>query len=260
MTDHILYECEQNIGILTLNRPEKRNAMTGEMISTLLERIREIGEKGEAHVLIITGSGGTFCAGVDLKEVAKTSNGDAGLPDRVEDRHLWWPAVECSIPVIAAVDGMAVGMGAEFTCHCDIRIGTPSTKFTWNFARRGLVPDSGAGTWLLPRLIGVPRTLKLLFTGDWLEAEEALACGYLDKIVPAGTLLSEAKILARKICKSSLFSTRKIKRLVYDGLELQRDLHITRSKAALEACFQSQDHIEGIAAFLENREARFTGR
>jgi len=259
MSDFINYACKDSIGIVTINRPEKRNAMTGVMIVHFLDTIRDAGESGEAHVLIITGSGGSFCAGVDLKEVAQVSNGDAGLPERVEDRDRWWPAVECQIPVIAAVDGLAVGMGAEITCQCDIRLVTPTAKIAWNFASRGLVPDSGAGTWLLPRLIGVQKALKLMYTGDYLCAQEAFACGYVDRIVDASELLPEAIDLAKSICRSSLFSTRKIKRLVYDGLELERDDHIRHSKAALEACFQSNDHREGIAAFLEKRQAKFTG-
>ncbi len=259
MTDGIAYRCEDKVGVLTIDRPEKRNAMTGDMISSFLETVSRAGEQDDAHVLIVTGAGSSFCAGVDLSEVAESNNEDAGLPEKAEDRDRWWPAVECRIPTIAAIDGPAVGMGAEITCQCDIRIATPAARFAWNFARRGLVPDSGAGTWLLPRLIGVQKALKLMYTGDWLEAEEALACGYVDKVVEPAVLMDEALALAREIGRSSLFATRKIKRLVYDGLELERDEHVRRSKADLEACFRSNDLREGIAAFLEKREARFTG-
>ena len=259
VTDRIAYQCKDKVGVLTINRPEKRNAMTGEMISCFLDTVGRAGEEGDAHVLIITGAGGSFCAGVDLTEVAESNDGDAGLPEKAEDRDRWWPVVECRIPTIAAIDGLAVGMGAEITCQCDIRMATPAARFAWNFARLGLVPDSGAGTWLLPRLVGVQQALKLMYTGGWMDSVEALSCGYVDKVVEPAVLMDEALALARAIGSSSLFSTRKIKRLVYNGLELERDEHVRRSKADLEACFRSNDHREGIAAFLEKREARFTG-
>lgn len=259
VTDLIRYDREGLIGVITINRPEKRNAMTAAMISDYLRAVHSAGKDGDIHALIITGAGGSFCAGADLQEVFDTGNGDAGLPDNPKERERWWPAVECAVPVIAAVDGMAVGMGAEITCQCDIRLATPTAKFAWNFARRGLVPDSGAGTWLLPRLVGVQKALKLLYTGAWLEAEEALACGYVDAVVDQDRLMDEARALAHSIGRSSVFATRSIKRLVYSGLEAARDDHVQQSKADLQACFQSNDHREGIAAFLEKREPRFTG-
>ena len=119
--------------------------------------------------------------------------------------------------MIAAVDGVAVGMGAEFTSQCDIRIASSRARFAWNFAHRGLVPDTGAGTWLLPRLIGPSRAMKLLFTGAFLPAAEALSIGYVDKVVEPDALLGEAMVLAREIAKVSPFSNVRTKALLYEG-------------------------------------------
>jgi enoyl-CoA hydratase/carnithine racemase len=151
-------------------------------------------------------------------------------------------------------------MGAEFTSQCDVRFATPRTKFAWNFAHRGLVPDTGAGSWVLPRLIGPSRALRLLYSGDVLEAEEALAMGYVAKIVAPEDLAATALAEARRYLASSPFSLRRIKSLVWQGLDRRLDEHMKAHVEALSACFKSADHREGVAAFLERRPAKFVGR
>jgi enoyl-CoA hydratase len=150
-------------------------------------------------------------------------------------------------------------MGAEFSSQCDIRIATPRARFAWNFVHRGLVPDTGAGSWLLPRLIGAQRALKLLYTGDFLTAEEALAIGYVDQVVPSEALRDTAFVLAKKIAEASPFSQQRIKAMVYEGLGSEIAQHMQRHTKALAECFKSNDHREGVASFLERRPARFTG-
>jgi len=258
VTERIHYSCDNKIGIITIDRPEKRNAMTSKMIDDFMSAVHSAGNDGEAHVLIITGVDGAFCSGADIKEVVAFGGGHS-LPESAEDREKWWPIVECPIPVIGAIDGPAVGMGAEITSQCDIRIATSDARFVWNFALRGLVPDSGAGTWLLPRQIGMQKAFKLLYTGGQLTAEDALLSGYVDSIVPKESLMSSALGLAREISRASLFSTMKIKKLIYNGLDSARDDHVKANKIALEECFQSNDCREGMAAFLERRDAQFTG-
>ena len=175
MTDLIRYETDGAVGIVTINRPEKRNAMTYAMLGEFLERVAEAGADESTRALIITGAPGAFCAGTDLADLATVPGAQRGLRGGSEERGRWWPIVECPKPVVGAIDGPAVGMGAEFSSQCDIRIASPNARFAWNFVHRGLVPDTGAGSWLLPRLIGTQRALKLLYTGDFLTAEEALA-------------------------------------------------------------------------------------
>jgi enoyl-CoA hydratase len=173
---------------------------------------------------------------------------------------VWWPLAACPKPVIAAVDGPAVGMGAEFTSQCDVRIASTRARFAWNFVHRGLVPDTGAGTWLLPRIIGLPAALRLLYSGDFLGADEALAIGYVARVVEPEQLMNAAREEAARFLASSPLSQRLIKDLVYRGLERGLGEHMRHHVEALQACFRSEDHKEGVAAFLERREAHFTGR
>jgi enoyl-CoA hydratase len=210
--------------------------------------------------VIITGVPGAFCAGTDLADLASVPGEQRGLRGTAEERGRWWPIVECPKPVICAIDGPAYGMGAEFTSQCDIRLATANARFAWNFAHRGLVPDTGAGSWLLPRLIGPARALKLLYTGEPLSAEEALAIGYVDRLVAPEALQDEARALARAVLKGSPFSHARIKTLVYEGLGAEVAAHMQRHAQAMAECFKSEDHREGVASFLERREARFTGR
>jgi len=260
MTDFVRYETRERIGIITLNRPEKRNAMTYAMLNDFIGLLSKAGADESTQVLILTGSGGSFCAGTDLADLSTVPGAQRGLRGRAEERGRWWPIIECPKPVIAAVDGPAVGMGAEFTSQCDVRIATPNARFAWNFAHRGLVPDTGAGTWLLPRIIGVPRALKLLYTGEFLSAQDALAIGYVDRVVEAPALLDAALALAIAMLVASPFSQKRIKALVYEGLGAEVGAHMQRHATALAECFKSADHAEGVASFLERRPAKFTGR
>ena len=259
MTDLILYDVADGICQITINRPEKRNAMSFAMLGDFIQAVKRAGEDPDARVVIITGVPGAFCAGTDLSDLASVPGAERGLRGTAEDRDRWWPIVECPKPVIGAIDGPAVGMGAEFTSQCDIRIATPNARFAWNFAHRGLVPDTGAGTWLLPRLLGPATAMRLLYTGEFVTAEQALEMGYVEQVVASDALLDTARGLAAAIAKASPFSHRRIKSLVYEGLGAEVAAHMQRHTDAMGECFKSNDHAEGVASFLERREANFTG-
>jgi enoyl-CoA hydratase len=259
MNDWIRYEAEGGVATLTLNRPEKRNAMCHEMLLDFIGAIGRAGEDSSVRVLIVTGSGGSFCAGADLADFAKAAESGGERPPPAE-RGRWWHLVHCPKPVIGAIDGPAMGMGAEFSSLCDIRIATPQSRFAWNFAQRGLIPDTGAGSWLLPRLIGPARAFHLLYSGEFLSAEEAHAIGYVNEIHEPEDLLPRAFELAKLYMQSSPFAQSRIKELVYEGFTSDIGDHSTRSDSFLNECFASDDHKEGVAAFFERREARFTGR
>lgn len=259
MSDLIVYDVADGIGTLTINRPAKKNAMTFAMLGEFIETLQTIAADPDTRVLILTGKPGVFCAGTDLADLATVPGAERGLRGGAEDRQRWWPIVECPVPVIGAIDGPAVGMGAEFTSQCDIRLATPNARFAWNFVHRGLVPDTGAGSWLLPRLIGTANALRLLYSGAFLSAEEALALGYVHELVPSDELLPRARALATELAKGSPFSQRRIKSLVYEGLGADVDAHMARHTQAMAECFASNDHREGVAAFLERRDADFTG-
>lgn len=261
MTEHhIKFEVDdEGIGQITIDRAEKRNAMTYAMLRRFIETVAEAGRDDRVRVLIITGSGGTFCAGTDLADLATVPGETRGVRGEASQTDVWWPITSCPKPVIGAIDGFAVGMGAEFTSQCDVRIVTDRARFAWNFAHRGLVPDTGAGSWLLPRIIGPSRALRLLYSGEFLEAAEAYRIGYANEIVTPENLMDAARAEARKYLASSPFSIRHMKDLVWHGLERDVAEHMQAHVTALSAAFKSADHKEGVAAFLERRPAKFTG-
>lgn len=259
MGQHIRWEVDDGIATITIDRPERKNAMTFTMLGEFIDAVARADADPATRVVVVTGVPGAFCAGTDLADLASVPGEQRGLRGTPEQESRWWPLVRCSKPTIAAVDGPAVGMGAEFTSQCDLRLASAQARFAWNFVHRGLVPDTGAGTWLLPRLVGLQHALRLLQTGDFLGADEALKLGYVLEVVPSEQLLPRARELAAQIAAGSPHSQRLVKQLVYEGLTAPVDEHLARHTAALAACFRSDDHREGVAAFLERRPARFTG-
>lgn len=260
MSDFILYSVDAGVATITINRPEKKNAMSFAMLGQFIETVKRAGEDPDARVVILTGVPGAFCAGTDLSDLSSVPGAQRGLRGTAEERGRWWPIVECPLPVIGVIDGPAVGMGAEFASQCDIRIASPRARFAWNFVHRGLVPDTGAGSWLLPRLIGTGHALRLLYTGDFLSTHEAFDLGFVHQIAESADIAAAARTLAEAIAKGSPFSQKRIKALVYEGLASPVDEHMKRHTTALAECFKSDDHREGVASFLERREARFTGK
>lgn len=257
----IRYEVADGVATLTIDRPEKRNAMTYAMLAEFEAGVRRASDDPDVRALVVTGAPGAFCAGIDLADLAARSPDDRGRVDREDgaaDRR-GLLLLNCAKPVIAAVDGPAVGMGAEFTVQADLRIASTGAKFAWNFGRRGLVSDTGAGSWLLPRQIGVQAALRLLFTGETLDADGARALGYVLDVVEPDALPDAARALAAATAACSPFASARTKRLVYDGLGNDLDAHVGATRTALAECFASADHAEGVNAFLQRRPPHFTG-
>lgn len=256
---NIRYEVTSGVGVVTIDRPEKRNAMTYAVLGEFIDAVRRAGADDSAKAVVVTGAGGAFCAGTDLSDLADTPEGKRA--QRGDDRAAEpWPIAACPKPVVAAVDGAAVGMGAEFTVQCDARVASTRARFAWNFVHRGLVPDTGAGSWLLPRQVGLPTALRWLYSGAFVAADEALAAGYVTAVVEPERVVEVAVSLARSLAQGSPFAVRRLKQLVYDGLGRDVDAHLVEHHRALLECFGSDDHREGVAAFLERREPTFTGR
>ena len=260
MADFIRYEVDGGIATITIDRPEKKGAMTYAMLRDFTKTVHEAGRDDAARVIILTGAPGTFCAGTDLSDLQTIPGKERGTRGTAEETDVWWPIVTCPKPVIGAIDGPAIGMGVEFTSQCDVRIASTRARFGWVFVHRGLVPDTGAGTWLLPRLIGVPAALDLLYSGRIIEADEALALGFVGEVVEPDALVDRARELAQSYLAGSPFAISRIKELTYQGLERSVGEHMTGHVAALSACFKSEDHAEGVASFLERRPPQFTGR
>jgi enoyl-CoA hydratase len=253
------YHVEGKVGVVTIDRPEKRNAMTYAMLGEFIETVGRADDDPDTVVIVVTGVPGAFCAGTDLADLATVPGETRGLRGSAEDTHKWWPIAQARKPTIGAIDGPAVGMGAEFSSQCDLRLAGDQARFAWNFVHRGLVPDTGAGTWLLPRIIGIQPALKLLYTGEMIDAAEALRLGYVLDVRPSDDVLPAAMELANAIAAGSPHSLGLIKSLVHEGLTAPVAEHMQRHTTALAACFKSDDHREGVASFLERRPAVFTG-
>jgi 2-(1,2-epoxy-1,2-dihydrophenyl)acetyl-CoA isomerase len=245
----IQIEHEDAMAIVTIDRPERKNAFTAEMLGTLIESVAQLGADPEVRALVLTGAGGEFSSGADvegLKEGYHDGAEKAGLA--AFDPELW--LVNCPKPVVAAVDGVAVGMGVELTVQADIRIATPRARFAWVFSRLGLVPDTGAAHWLLPRIVGLPKALELLYSGEFLGGEDALACGYVSQLVEPEELRPAAVDLARRLAAGKPGATAAIKALTYGGLSRDQAENQTASEAALAERFASAEFREAVAAFL----------
>jgi enoyl-CoA hydratase/carnithine racemase len=265
---HIRYEVDDRVAIVTIDRPQKRNAMTWAILAEFEDTVRRAGADDGVGAVVVTGAGGAFCAGTDLTDLSETppdqrsSRGRevAGVGEGGAAAHPPWPIVACPKPVIAAVDGPAVGMGAEFATQCDVRVASTRARFGWIFVRRGLVSDTGAGTFLLPRLIGATAAMRLLFSGEMIDAAEAQRLGFVTAVVEPADLRAAAEAEARRYLDASPFAVRRTKELVYRAMFRTLDEHLRETARLLGECFESEDHREGVAAFLERRPAAFTGR
>ena len=259
----IRYEVTDGVATLTIDRPDKRGAMTYAMLDEFVDAVGRAGADDAVRVLLVAGTPGSFCAGIDLADLASRDPDERGrdVDCGAGDRRGGVPLlVGCPKPVVAAVDGMAVGMGAEFATQADLRVVSTRARFRWNFTHRGLVSDTGAGTWLLPRQIGTGPALRLLYTGEDLDADRALALGFATEVVAPDELPAAADRLVRTIAAASPFALARTKRLVHDGAGADLRSHSAATRTALTECFASADHAEGVAAFLEKRPARFPGR
>ena len=252
----IRYELNDGIAVITIDRPSKKNAMTFAMLRDFIDAVGAAGNDAAVRAIVVTGAGGVFCAGIDLADLSGRSTDDRGATGRPGGWHL----TNCLKPVIAAVSGTAVGMGAEFATQADLRVVSLDVRIAWNFVHRGLVPDTGAATWLLPRTIGLAPASRYLYSGDFMNAEEAVRLNFATVAVPPDDVLSTAIELARSVSKGSPFAVERTKRLLLAGFSRSVDEHLEANAAAMRECFASDDHREGVASFLERRPANFTGK
>lgn len=255
----VRYEVTRGSAVITIDNPTRRNAMTYPMIEEMYAHLVTAAEASEVRTVILTGEGDAFCSGIDLAFLESIPPEERGITVPTMNDDGWWNITACPKPVIIASDGPAVGMGAEWTSHGDVRIATERARFAWNFAHRGLVPDTGAGSWLLPRQIGLQPALRLLYSGGWLLADEALELGYVCQVVAPDDLLDAALTEAERYHAGSPRSHRLTKALLYAGLTRDVLGHQLESRETLLDCFESEDHAEGVAAFTQKRPPNFTG-
>ena len=255
-------ELEHRTLTVTLNRPERMNALTEKMLVELLQVFDEIDQNDEIRVVIVTGAGRAFCAGADLggggstfdhseEEEAREHRDGGGLGSlRI---------FECRKPVIAAINGAAVGVGVTLTLPMDVRIASETAKFGFVFARRGIVPEA-CSSWFLPRLVGISQAMEWVATGRVFGAQEALAGGLVSRVVAPDQLLPAARALAAEIAdNTSAVSVALARQLMWRmlGADHPMEAHKLDSRA-IYAMGQSPDGYEGVTSFLEKRPAKFT--
>ncbi len=256
----IHHEVADAVATITIDRPERRNALDRAHVQELLAAVARASADDATRAVIVTGTGGVFSSGTDMSAPEDIGPAHDDWWATMAPEGWWWPIVRSPKPFIAAVDGAAIGMGVELTSHCDWRIASTRARFSWNFVHRGLVPDTGAGTWLLPRQVGLANALRLVFEGEPIRAETAKGMGYVHAVVEPEALLRSAREQAQKLAAASPLSIRLAKQLIYDGLGRSVADHLPAHVEALRECLASSDHAEGVAAFFERRTPRFDGR
>ncbi len=272
--EEIQYSSAEGIATITLNRPDHLNAFTARMVDELLAAIDEIDRDDGVRVAILTGAGRAFSAGADMSSGAQTfdyddaRSGDAVGAERVSSAQaprdgcgrITLRLFDCIKPVISAVNGAAVGMGATLLLATDIRMASESARFGFVFTRRGIVPE-GASTWFLPRLVGVAQAAEWLYTGRLFDAEEALAGGLVRSVHPGGELLDAAVALASEIATTAPVSVALTRQMLWRLLGAEHPMAAHRADSrAVYATGAGPDAREGVLSFLEKRPAHFTGR
>jgi 2-(1,2-epoxy-1,2-dihydrophenyl)acetyl-CoA isomerase len=252
------YETAEAILTLTLQRPDSLNAFDRTMKDELLAALKAAARDRSIRVVILTGAGRAFSAGQDLKERAEPGAADLGteLRERYNPIVLAMRALEK--PIIGAINGVAAGAGCSIALACDLRIASESATFIEVFGRVGLVPDTGS-SWFLPRLVGVARAAELIFTADPVDAATAERIGLVNRTVPAGRLMEEARAMASRLAQSAPLALALAKRALDRALETDLASALEYEAQMQSIAGRSRDHREGIAAFVGKRRPRFTG-
>jgi len=258
----ILYERKDSIVLLTLNRPDIRNALTGQtLIDELVDALARIQEDDSIKVLVLTGSGSAFSAGGNIKDMHARSGMFSGDPQTVRENYrsgiqrIPRAFSRLDVPAIAAVNGPAVGAGLDLAAMCDIRIASEHARFGETFVAVGLIPGDG-GSYFLPRIVGFSKACELIFTCRMLDAQEALRIGLVSEVTPHESLLERCWELAREIARQPARTLRLAKRLLYlsQGATLDEVLEVSAAYQAL--CHHSHEHREALEALLARIEAK----
>ena len=265
-TPFIEYTQEDGIVVLTMNRPEQRNALSE--IPQMLEFVtvcERIAGDPSVRLVILTGAGSAFSAGGNIKHMREKRAFASGSPMDIRNSYLAGIArvplalYELDVPTIAAVNGPAIGAGMDLACMCDIRIASDTATFAASFLKLGIVPGDG-GAWLLARTVGPSKALELMLLGDTIDAAEALRIGLVTKVAPAPDLMETARAFGARIARHPGQATRLTKRLLRESMNVGLKTSLEMSSAFQALAHFTADHAEAVDAFIEKRKPTFTGK
>jgi 2-(1,2-epoxy-1,2-dihydrophenyl)acetyl-CoA isomerase len=259
----LLYDVRERIATLTLNRPERLNALGDTLRDDLYDALMKAAADPEVRVLVITGAGRGFCSGGDVKSMSERDQSGEAVPASekfapMRDR-IVLAMRECPKPIIAAINGAAAGAGMNLALACDLRIASSAAKFSQAFVKRGLHPDWG-GSWFLPRIVGSAKACELIFTGDSIDAARALELGIVNAVVAPDALMDESYKLARRIADGPPVAIQLAKRAIYHNEAVDLRAGLEFESFAQNVCKETEDAKEGVKAFVEKRPPIFRGR
>lgn len=265
MHEVLKYDQEGHVVILTLNDPSTRNALTGEPIFAAIEHaVERMNADLNVRVAILTGAGTAFCSGGNVADMRDKKGMFGGTPQQIEAQYRAGiqriPKALCKldVPLIAAVNGPAIGAGCDLACMCDIRIASKKALFAESFVKVGIIAGDG-GSWLLPRIVGYSRASEMAFTGDTLDAQAALEIGLVSKVVAPDDLMKESTVLAARIAKNPPQVVRWTKRMIRESQHSRLETILDMCAAYQSLAHHTADHAEAISAMFEKRPPKFTG-
>ena len=261
MSDTVLLEVSERVALITLNRPDKLNAFSDEMLMLLVSRIDECAARDDVGAVVLTGAGRGFCSGGDVSAMG----GEADNRPHVTKDYIWhtiqaFPKrlAQFDKPIIAAVNGVATGGGLDLALACDLRVAGHSARFAETYAKIGLLPGGG-GAWFLPHLVGKAWALELLLAADFIDADTALRIGLVNHVYADDELLSQARALAHRMAHMPPLSVRLIKRAVNHALSGDMTASFDLISSHIAIAKGGPDHAEAISAFRERREGKYQG-
>lgn len=264
-SDILLVKIENHIATLTLNQPETRNSISEyEMIDAIVSACDQLNQNSDIRVAILTGAGSAFCSGGNVKDMRDKSGMFAGSSEELANNYrtgiqrIPLAFSQVKIPLIAAVNGPAIGAGCDLTCMCDIRIASNKAKFAESFIKVGLIPGDG-GAWFLPRIIGMSRASQMALTGQIIDAQTALQWNLVSEVVDHDVLLERANELAAQIANNPPLVIRATKQLLKLGQTMALPELLDESAQIQAQMHQTEDHLEAVNAFLEKRTPSFKG-
>lgn len=264
--DLVLRTTSKGVATLTLNLPELRNPISDlPMVDALVAALHAADQDRDVRAVVLTGAGSSFSTGGNLKAMHDGKGPQGATPGETVDNYrrgiqripLAFAAID--VPVIAAVNGPAIGAGCDLACMCDVRIAGANARFAESFVKLGIVPGDG-GAWLLRRIVGESKAMELSLTGEVIDAQEALRIGLVSKVVDDAELLAAAEGMAAAIAANPPMAVRLTKRLIRQARDGSLAALLDASAAAQAVAHETQDHAEAVTAFLEKRAPRFTGR